>query len=158
MKVSKYQSCNAVNSYAYPTFTSGATGGYSPGDDMFSNERFFGKMKEPWIRITRDLTSNGLDNLIYLVDSSYYKEQHANIEGNYPFSNLNASSGVDYNHIFTINHFIEGNVLDTTTGRQAFPNMGGKIGLAEVAFFYRDFSEGHVFVDGSCRESCVYWE
>lgn len=147
MKVSEYQSCNAVNSYAYPTFTSGATGGYSPGDDMFSNERFFGAIALPWIRITRDLTSNGLDNLIYLVDSSYYKEEHANIEGNYPFSNLNASSGVDYNHLFTINHFIEGNVLDTTAGLQAFPNMGGKLGFTDRAFLDSDSPDGYVSGD-----------
>jgi len=147
MTVNKYQSCNAVNSYAYPTFTTGATGGYSPGDDMFSNERFFGAKELPWIRITRDLSSNSIDNVIYVADSSYYKEKHENIEGNYPFSNVNSAGGVDYNHIFTINHFTEGNVLDTTVGSQSFPNMAGKLGFADRAFLDSDSAEGYVSGD-----------
>ncbi len=147
MTVTKYESSNTPGTYAYPTFTSGATGGYVPGDDMFSNERFFGAIAVPWIRVNRDLTSNGLDALIYLVDSSYYKEIHENIVGEYPFVNRNASSGVDYNHIFTMNTFIEGNVLDTTAGLQAFPNMGGKLGFVDRVFLDSDSTDGYVSGD-----------
>lgn len=147
MKITKYESSNTPGTYAYPTFTSGATGGYRPGDDMFSNERFFGGVAIPWIRITRDLTSNGLDNLIYLVDSSYYKEEHDNIEGEFPFVNLNAANGVDYNHLFTVNHFTEGAVLDTTAGLQAFPNMGSKLGFPDRAFLDSDDADGYVSGD-----------
>ena len=167
--VDKYESKNPIGSYKYPTFTRG-TGfvEYTPGDDMFSNERFYGASQMKMINITRPLSSNSMDNMIFVCDSSEQKQRTIDdelITTDYAFSGLNTAKGVDYNHIFTINTFQQPHELDTTGGLQEYPNMSARLGFKDRAFLDSDDPAGYVSGDdtltvkftstGECEKSAI---
>ena len=149
--VDKYESKNPIGSYKYPTFETGdGFTKFTPGDDMFSNERFYGASKLKMINITRSLSSNSMDNMIFVCDSSEQKQRTIDgelITTDYAFSGLNASKGVDYNHIFTTNTFSQPHELDTTGGLQEYPNMSATLGFADRAFLDSDDPAGYVSGD-----------
>ncbi len=148
MKITKFESSNAIDSYKYPTFVNGV---YTSGDDAFSNEVLAGYNKIPWIKITKDFASSSIDNLVYLCDSSYQKNEHGLIEndpaGDYAFVGLNSASGVDYKHLLTMNRFSQPNILDTITFAQSFPNMSGRLGFEDRAFALSNSTAGYVAGD-----------
>lgn len=146
MTITKMESSNTLNQYKFPVFTAGATGGYVPGDDAFSNEGFFGFSAVSYIQRDkrRTICSNSLQGLINSCDGSDAKLPIHIEDANYYFELLNAAGGVDYKHLFTMNKFKQPNRFDTLVESQEFPNMAGRIGFVDRAFVISNNTDGYV--------------
>ena len=147
MTVTKYESSNTVNTYSYPTFTTGANGFYRSGDDAFSNEAFYGLSAETYVSLKPALCSNSIQQLVEQCDSSDQKLKHEDVVGAYVYAGLNSASGVDFVHLFTMNKFISGADNDTLLKSQEFPNMSGRLGFVDRAFIITNSTDGYVSRD-----------
>ncbi len=147
MTVTKYESSNTVNTYSYPTFTTGANGFYRSGDDAFSNEAFYGLSAETYVSLKPALCSNSIQQLVEQCDSSDQKLKHEDVVGAYVYAGLNSASGVDFVHLFTMNKFISGADNDTLLKSQEFPNMSGRLGFVDRAFIISNSTDGYVSGD-----------
>lgn len=156
MTVTKYQSANVPDTYKYPVFTTGSQGQYVSGDDAFSNEAAFGDSALPYVQLKPNLCSNSILSLVDMADSSYQKSIHSKISpdasGEYAYALLNASDGVDFTHLFTINKFVPPTTLDTLVGNQRGGggiNMSGRLGFVDRVFLLSDSTDGYVSGDGT---------
>jgi len=140
-------------SYAYPTFVggAGATSGYTPGDDMFSNEAVYGLSAEDYIKIPpgRTLASDSIQEAVFKCDTSNQKVD--NISGEqyspYAFALMNSAESVDFAHILTMNKFTRPLYLDTLTAAQRFPDMSGRLGFPDRAIISSKSGVGYVAGD-----------
>jgi len=146
LKITKYEGAG-LTTYKYPTLTTGATGTYTSGDDMFSNEGFFHLDDLPWVKLKPNIASNSIQQVVYTADSSGQKAIHEENTDGYVYSNLNAANGVNFVHLFTMNRFTSGNINDTLIRSQEFPNMSGRLGFLDRAFIISNSTEGYVSGD-----------
>ena len=150
MTVTKYESSNVVGSYAYPTFTTGATGKYVSGDDAFSNESPARHNGLPYVILKPNICSNSIQSLVQMADSSVQKSLHSKVQpdpaGEYAYAGLNSANGVDYSHILTINKPTSTtNPLITTIGTQkgGSINMGARLGFKDRVFLVSNDTDGY---------------
>ena len=130
---------------------------YYPGTDMFSNESITFLAMEGRKKIYPDRVLvgdspavSGGDDAVRKVDSSRTKFLWSEVDTNltnYGFVGLNASKGVDYDHVLTVSKFNRPNAYDTIVESQEFPNMATRLGFPNRAIVNSDSTAG--FVSGS---------
>ena len=140
-------------SYAYPTFVegAGATSGYTPGDDMFSNEAVYGLSAEPYIKVppSRVLASDSVQDAVFKCDTSNQKlDNVAGLQHSpYVFALMNPADSVDFAHILTMNKFTRPYIFDTLTAAQLFPSMSGRLGFPDRVIVSSKSGDGYVAGD-----------
>lgn len=140
---------SATPTYLFPTY-SDSSKEYTPGSDMFSNESIpyvlssgVATVSEPF---QRDLASSAREFAVPLIDGS----EQLYISGGpaeYTFSGLNASSGVDYDHLLTLGKISQDNDDYYLTSGQEFPNMSRKLGYEGLNVLSED--SGKEYVSGA---------
>jgi len=119
---------SASPEYLYPSYST-VSKEYIPGSDMFSNESivFMSNFTRVSESFQKDLASGLGEFAVFKIDGS----SQLWIEGgpaDFTFSGLNASSGVDYNHLLTLGKVATDDEDYYLTNRQQFPNMSRKLG------------------------------
>ena len=145
---SNYTTAAPNPDYKYPTYTSGAKGGYMAGSDMFSNEAVYGDLKLENGRVQvpndRDLASSDADEVISMVDSSNRVHKYPDASAR-NFQGLNSASGVDNKHILTISKIAYDNNYFTIVKSQEFPNLAARLGFedrGDIASTHEEYAEG----------------
>ena len=159
LRVLQYESDLTDLSYSYPTYTISSKF-YSPGSDMFSTESLhsllsLGVRSSETVRNALS-SGDGFDSVDY-VDSQtlYWSEQP--VEGGFTtveYLGENASGGVAYSHILTIDKITVGTDDDTLSIRQRFPNMSYKLGYGERALLKDTSTDG--YVTGTTTNTIVF--
>ena len=128
--VNKYESKLSTGEYAYPSYNTAGTI-FTPGDDLFSNE-YYTALRLPADYSESAARSGGplLNGLPEIIDSNDIYESPITSADDYTFVGLNASLGVDYEHILTVNPLAEDALKDyLAPAPQPYPNMGFKLGF-----------------------------
>jgi len=145
---SNYTGVTPTIDYKYPTYTSGAAGGYMAGSDMFSNESVYsvagaadGRVQIP---NDRDLASSDAEEVVSMVDSS---DRVSKFPGTAPraFQGLNSASGVNNKHILTISTINYDNNYFTIVKSQEFPNLAARLGFedrGDIASTHEEYADG----------------
>ena len=162
-----YESDLTDLSYKYPSYSIGSKT-YVPGSDMFSTESSRTLINEG-VRVSdvvkRSLASgNGDENAIKYVDYQqiyWYRQVSPFVppKALVPFERLqflgpNASGGVKFSHILTIDKIDEDDFENSLLVRQHWPNMSYKLGYGEKALL-EDYS-GESYVSGSGTNTITF--
>ena len=136
---------SATPAYRYPTYNS-TTKEYIPGSDMFSNERIplILKLGAFVPGSQRSLATSPAESAIDAVDESKTLWIFADSRSDFSFLNLNASSGVDYEHYLTLGKLATDDDSYTLTLGQHFPNMSRKLGYEGLNILTSDSGKEYV--------------
>ena len=136
---------SATPAYRFPTYNS-TTKEYIPGSDMFSNERIplILKLGAFVPGSQRSLATSPAESAIDVVDESKTLWIFADSREDFSFLNLNASSGVDYEHYLTLGKLAADDDSYTLTEGQHFPNMSRKLGYEGLNILTSDSGKEYV--------------
>lgn len=145
---SNYTGASPNPDYKYPTYTSGAKGGYIAGSDMFSNEAVYSDVGFSGGRVQvpndRQLASSDGDEVIAQVDSSNRVHRYPDATPR-TFHGVNSANGVDYKHLLTISKIDYDNNYFTIVKSQEFPNLAARLGFedrGDIASTHEDYAAG----------------
>jgi hypothetical protein len=143
------------DSYKFPTYTAGATGGYTPGSDMFSNEAVYAYNALSPERIhfdpDRTLASDGLGSAAESADQSVWKWSRFDMEDEgvttYTYAGTNTANSVDWKHILTLGPMEYDNNYYTLLPSQEWPNMATRLGFNDRVDIASTSGDGYVVGD-----------
>jgi len=147
---SNYTGITPSPNYLYPSYTTGAKGGYKAGSDMFSNEAVYADLETESGRVqvpnNRQLASSDAEEAISIIDNSLRKHRHPDATPRV-FVGLNSANGVDFKHLLTVGKISYDNSYFTILSSQEFPNMSAKLGFEDYGDVASTSGEGYVSGD-----------